>query len=250
MIGKAEIFAQTTGGAKQAITNAPVQAVAGRGEGVATHSAGTKAGVRRERRDDVGGRFTINPYGALYRLFKMGNFAGGRRLFKAGDQKFGVVFGQVSTSSTHYTLPFSVGSVTALAKLCQENLARAFMMTVLMAVCVAVNGAPVQAGDVCADPQTQTDMNICAGKAFQEADLALNEIYQKALKLLQESGPEKVEDFKQIQRAWVEFRDLNCAYAADVYEGGSMAPLVRSMCMEKLTQQRIEQIPDLFAEWE
>ena len=102
----------------------------------------------------------------------------------------------------------------------------------------------------CSDPQTQTDMNICAHIKYQETDRVLNETYQKAIVILKDNGDkDKVEDFRKIQRAWIKFRDLNCNYSATLYRGGTLAPLIYSNCMERLTRERTNQIPDLFTEW-
>lgn len=110
-------------------------------------------------------------------------------------------------------------------------------------------GSPAFAAN-CADPQTQIDMNRCADEAFQAADKRLNAVYQTALRKQKAADAAKIEDFRNIQRAWIKYRDLHCGYASAVYEGGSMAPGVHSACMEKLTEQRIEDIPSLFAQWE
>lgn len=106
------------------------------------------------------------------------------------------------------------------------------------------------ASDGCEGAQTQTDMNICSGQAYEKADKELNATYQKALKNLEGSNPQKIENFKEIQRTWIKFRDLNCHYASSLYEGGTIAALIYSECMRELTEQRTKQIPDLFAEWE
>jgi uncharacterized protein YecT (DUF1311 family) len=102
----------------------------------------------------------------------------------------------------------------------------------------------------CSDPQTQADMNTCSAISYKKADDSLNATYQKALGLLQKSDVNAMEDFKKIQRAWIQYRDLHCKYVAGVYEGGSIAPLMYTSCMEELTVERNAAIPDLFAEWE
>ena len=50
-------------------------------------------------------------------------------------------------------------------------------------------------------------------------------------------GKEK-EQIKNVQRAWITFRDLQCHFESDGYEGGSMQPLVHLSCLYKLTRQR------------
>lgn len=106
------------------------------------------------------------------------------------------------------------------------------------------------AADDCKDPQTQTDMNICSDLAYQKADEELNVTYKKALKILEGSDAAQIEKFKEIQRSWIKYRDLNCDYAVSNYEGGTIAPLIYATCMTELTQERTKQIPQLFGEWE
>lgn len=106
------------------------------------------------------------------------------------------------------------------------------------------------AAEDCKDPQTQTDMNICADLAYKEADEELNVTYKKALKILEATNPTEIENFKEVQRAWIKFRDLHCKHAISGYEGGTIVPLIHASCMTELTEQRTKQIPGLFEEWE
>ncbi len=124
-----------------------------------------------------------------------------------------------------------------------------FRCVMIVFVVSILSFAPVLASENCDNPQTQTDMNICSSIAYTEADKELNVTYQKALGILKDIAPSKVENFKKIQRAWVEFRDLNCKFARDGYEGGTIAPLIFATCMKELTEQRTKQIPDFFQEW-
>ncbi len=106
------------------------------------------------------------------------------------------------------------------------------------------------AADDCKNPQTQTDMNICSDLAYKKADEELNVTYKKALKILEGSDAAQIEKFKETQRSWIKYRDLNCDYAVSGYEGGTIAPLIYATCMTELTQERTKQIPQLFGEWE
>lgn len=121
---------------------------------------------------------------------------------------------------------------------------------VLAMLCAMIFAPPGAVAANCKDTQTQFDINRCAAEAFHKADKDLNKIYQKALKKQRAVDASKIENFKNIQRAWIKYRDLQCGYASAVYEGGSMAPAVQSGCMEELTKQRIQVIPHLFGEWE
>lgn len=110
------------------------------------------------------------------------------------------------------------------------------MRNVIAAGVFLVFGGSALAQD-CSSPNTQLEMNQCAHAAFQQADAALNERYQAILKRLGEDG--SVSLFRAAQRAWVPFRDAQCAFDASSYEGGSMQPMVLSSCLEDLTKKRV-----------
>jgi uncharacterized protein YecT (DUF1311 family) len=82
---------------------------------------------------------------------------------------------------------------------------------------------------------TQTDMNACAASDYARADKELNGAWGKL---------PKSEPLVATQRAWIAFRDAECAYRAAQFEGGSIAPLIRSSCMAELTRQRTQMLID------
>jgi len=91
-------------------------------------------------------------------------------------------------------------------------------------------------------------MNLCYGKQYSKADTHLNTVYRDQIKRLSAGSPqdqkqnESIQRLKSAQRAWITYRDLHCSIARDQYEGGSMAPMVWSMCMETVTEHRIEEL--------
>lgn len=87
----------------------------------------------------------------------------------------------------------------------------------------------------CDNAMTQMDMNICAGRDFMREDDTLNQLYQQ---LLGKFDNKSRSDVRQIQRSWIQYRDLQCNYEAAQYEGGSIQPMVHSSCLANLTQQR------------
>ena len=93
-------------------------------------------------------------------------------------------------------------------------------------------------------------MNECAYIEFQETDKALNETYQKALKIVG-NDKEREKQFRENQRAWLKYRDLTCEFVAGPREeGGTIWPLIMNDCVTRLTKQRIDEIPNGFQEWE
>ena len=95
--------------------------------------------------------------------------------------------------------------------------------------------APAFAATDCANAVRQGDMNQCAADAYKREDARLNTLYKQLVGL---SDKAEAARLKQIQLAWIKFRDLHCTYEESRYEGGSMAPLVRFNCLRDLTRQR------------
>jgi uncharacterized protein YecT (DUF1311 family) len=102
---------------------------------------------------------------------------------------------------------------------------------------IVLASAPSHAAIDCDNATNQGDMNACAAQAFKREDARLNVLYKKLSGL---SDKAEVAKLKQIQLAWLKFRDLHCQYEEGRYEGGSMAPLVGNNCLRNLTKQRNE----------
>ena len=101
----------------------------------------------------------------------------------------------------------------------------------------------------CANPITQTDMNICSAKDYSTSRAELDEVYQRALEDLKDNS-EALSEFEKIQTQWENYSNLNCDYNMNMYEGGSIAPLIYATCMDRLTKQRITTIKNMFPEWD
>lgn len=93
----------------------------------------------------------------------------------------------------------------------------------------------------CKDPQTQSDMTICAGRDYQKADKSLNASYSKIRERLADDEPVR-KALLEAQRAWIKFRDAECAFSTMGTEGGSIQPMLKAMCLTELTEQRIQQL--------
>jgi len=104
----------------------------------------------------------------------------------------------------------------------------------------------------CKAPQTQADMTICAGKDHEKADKELNAAYQKLRKQLAErdktadaSSKGATDALVTAQRAWVAFRDANCALAGFQARGGSMEPMLIASCLADMSGKRAEELKAL-----
>lgn len=111
------------------------------------------------------------------------------------------------------------------------------------------------ASAVCDDPQTQTDMNICAQKEYATADTDLNaqwaitakrmKEYDASLDRAYDKRPGHFETLLKAQRAWISYRDAHCASAGYYARGGTLEPLLVSTCKADLTRERTKQLREL-----
>lgn len=114
---------------------------------------------------------------------------------------------------------------------------------VALAMCSA-SGA--YAATDCKNAVLQGDMNSCAVEDYKREDARLNSLYKQVVAL---SDQAEVAKLKQIQVAWIKFRDLHCNYEEGRYEGGTMAPLVRFSCLREVTRQRNETLQALLKDF-
>ncbi|QXC50101.1 lysozyme inhibitor LprI family protein [Agrobacterium salinitolerans] len=126
------------------------------------------------------------------------------------------------------------------------------VMTAVFCVTAGIS-MPVAAQEPnCKEPQTQADMTICAGKDYEKADKQLNVDYQKLRKLLVErdkaadaDGKGAADALVTAQRAWVAFRDANCALSGFQARGGSMEPMLISSCLAEMSTKRADDLRQL-----
>jgi uncharacterized protein YecT (DUF1311 family) len=90
----------------------------------------------------------------------------------------------------------------------------------------------------CADPTDQVTMNACAQASFQRSDAELNSTYKKIMTLLADD-PDAKAALVDAQRAWISFRDADCAFSASGVAGGSAYAMIYTNCLDGTTQQRL-----------
>jgi uncharacterized protein YecT (DUF1311 family) len=101
----------------------------------------------------------------------------------------------------------------------------------------------------CDDPQDQSTMTMCAGLDYEKADAELNaawiDIKAAAVESDQAVGDGSRDNENALlasQRAWITFRDAECEWQGFAARGGSMEPMLVSMCAAKLTRERVKQL--------
>nr|WP_242044813.1 lysozyme inhibitor LprI family protein [Anabaena azotica] len=93
----------------------------------------------------------------------------------------------------------------------------------------------------CNLPQTQLEINRCSQLSYESADKKLNQVYKQLLPKLERPRQQKL---IAAQQAWIKFRDSSCEFERSAYEGGSIAPSVYVICLERLTKQRTQQLQE------
>ena len=82
-----------------------------------------------------------------------------------------------------------------------------------------------------------SDMTECIAREFKESDARLNLVYQTLMKSL--ATPSYLQ---RAQRAWITFRDEQCAFENEALLGGSAHRFSSMLCLIRLTEHRITQL--------
>ncbi|MFP5076905.1 lysozyme inhibitor LprI family protein [Rhizobium sp. YIM 134829] len=104
----------------------------------------------------------------------------------------------------------------------------------------------------CSEAVTQADMTICARQDYGEADQALNTAYRNAMTRaiamdkdladLGEGMTGAAEALRAAQRAWIPYRDGQCALVGFSARGGSMEPMLVAQCLADLSRARTKEL--------
>ncbi len=114
--------------------------------------------------------------------------------------------------------------------------------------------APPPAEENCGD-LPQQPMNQCLYRAFQRTDAELNRQWRITSEEMKarDRGIDRSYDkdagyFDTLlasQRAWLTFREKQCLLESFEMRGGSGAPMMHSLCMARVTRERIQQLKSL-----
>jgi uncharacterized protein YecT (DUF1311 family) len=121
-------------------------------------------------------------------------------------------------------------------------------LSVAVVMLVVAGAAQAQEAD-CGDPQNQMELNFCAKQDWQDQDQRLNAEYKRAVTRAKEfdaggyaEGESAAAALKTAQRAWLAFRDGNCAAEAFAMKGGSGEPLIFFGCLGAMTATRADEL--------
>jgi len=100
--------------------------------------------------------------------------------------------------------------------------------------------AQPQTAQDCASKNTQFEMTGCARLGHKQADAALNRVYRDLLKKLTDADAKNL--LRDSERAWVAYRDKQCAFESSGAKGGTVQPMVLANCQWGLTDLRIKEL--------
>lgn len=115
--------------------------------------------------------------------------------------------------------------------------ARLALALVLLTAGIAASRAE-DAAD-CSKAVTQSDINECASKVFQQADGRLNRVYGQ---LVAKLDPDARKLLRDAERAWVDYRDKECEFATAANAGGTIRPMYIAQCQTALTKRRTREL--------
>jgi len=89
------------------------------------------------------------------------------------------------------------------------------------------------------NPRTTVGMIGCAERVTVRADRKINGIAKVVFALLR--GDAARRHFIKAQRAWLTYRNADCASVSDKYEGGTLARVVAADCTARRTAQHLKE---------
>jgi uncharacterized protein YecT (DUF1311 family) len=108
------------------------------------------------------------------------------------------------------------------------------------AFCMILSAVPMAYAYECAD-QTQAGLNTCAEANYDKADAALNRTYKEIVRRLKDDAA-TTKLLVAAQKAWIVYRDAECAFSISANAGGSIYPMVLAICLEDVTKQRTKEL--------
>ena len=94
----------------------------------------------------------------------------------------------------------------------------------------------------CDKAATQSDMDECSTQALNKADAELNQTYIDYRNRLNKAQQNQIRD---VQLAWIKYRDLSCKYASASTTGGSAHGMALQSCLTQKTQERTKELKAL-----
>lgn len=114
------------------------------------------------------------------------------------------------------------------------------LLVSILALAAMLQASVAQAQDCFQAAKDQRSLDECAGQQFAAADKQLNDDFREIQKRLGE-GADSRKKFIEAQRAWIAFRDAECAFQTSGVAEGSLYPMALAQCKTSLTTDRVKQ---------
>lgn len=82
----------------------------------------------------------------------------------------------------------------------------------------------------------QAQLDYCAGLEFNAADVKLNALYRELMAKYDDADAARL---KTAEKAWLAYRDAECDYETAGTIGGTINPMMNTMCSTNKTKARI-----------
>jgi len=98
-------------------------------------------------------------------------------------------------------------------------------------------------GPECPGDAEQAEINACLNRIFTRADAALNRQWEETLR----ARAAAAEQLRTAQRAWLTYRDAQCASATPSVASAEIQASEQTLCRTRLTEARTHELADLAA---
>jgi uncharacterized protein YecT (DUF1311 family) len=98
-------------------------------------------------------------------------------------------------------------------------------------------------GPECPGDAEQAAINACLNRVFTRADAALNRQWEETLR----ARAAAAEQLRTAQRAWLAYRDAQCASATPAVASADIQASEQTLCRTRLTEARTHELADLAA---
>jgi uncharacterized protein YecT (DUF1311 family) len=95
----------------------------------------------------------------------------------------------------------------------------------------------------CEERGSQAEATGCARREYEAADAELNRVYNRLAGVL---DAEEKALLKASELAWIKYRDSNCAFESSKYAGGTIRPMIESICLTRVTRARTAELKEQF----
>ena len=86
---------------------------------------------------------------------------------------------------------------------------------------------------------TQVDMTLCAGQQTQQSESILNQFLEEYEQILDDEARSKLQ---QVQILWEDYKQQDCQRILESYNGGTVGPMNRNLCLDMHNRQRLENL--------